>query len=177
MVIPYDVLLLASGASPRTIVPGALTFRGAAEADRVEQIAREARCDVIFALDGMATDAAEDRELFDADSKISAFANSLVLVARAAANDSHASVRQIVMRTSCSPPSAVRPISVALWGCPRWMKSQASKGVASKKARIAVVSGPRNRGRNSIRPTPGCNISAVAHNIRRLCVCGSRRVA
>ena len=49
-----------------------------------EQIAREARCDVIFALDGMATDAAEDRELFDADSKISAFANSLVLVARAA---------------------------------------------------------------------------------------------
>jgi molybdate transport system substrate-binding protein len=38
---------------------------------------------VIFALDGMATDAAEDRELFDADSKISAFANSLVLVARA----------------------------------------------------------------------------------------------
>jgi molybdate transport system substrate-binding protein len=49
-----------------------------------EQIARETRCDVIFALDGMATDAAEDRELFDADSKIAAFANSLVLVARAA---------------------------------------------------------------------------------------------
>jgi len=48
-----------------------------------EQVAREARCDVIFALDGLATDAAEERELFDADSKISAFANSLVLVARA----------------------------------------------------------------------------------------------
>jgi molybdate transport system substrate-binding protein len=48
-----------------------------------EQIARETRCDVIFALDGMTTDAAEDRELFDADSKIVAFGNSLVLVARA----------------------------------------------------------------------------------------------
>jgi len=48
-----------------------------------EQIARETRCDVIFALDGMTTDAAEDRELFDADRKIVAFGNSLVLVARA----------------------------------------------------------------------------------------------
>ena len=48
-----------------------------------EQIARETRCDVIFALDGLATDAAEERELFDADSKIVAFGNSLVLVARA----------------------------------------------------------------------------------------------
>jgi molybdate transport system substrate-binding protein len=49
-----------------------------------EQIARDARCDVIFALDGAATDAAEERELFDADSKVVAFANSLVLVVRAA---------------------------------------------------------------------------------------------
>jgi molybdate transport system substrate-binding protein len=47
-----------------------------------EQIARETRCDVVFALDGMTTDAAEDRELFDPDSKIIAFGNSLVLVAR-----------------------------------------------------------------------------------------------
>jgi molybdate transport system substrate-binding protein len=48
-----------------------------------EQIARDARCDVIVALAGPATDAAEERELFDADSKIVAFGNSLVLVARA----------------------------------------------------------------------------------------------
>jgi molybdate transport system substrate-binding protein len=48
-----------------------------------EQIARETRCDVIFALDGPVTDAAEARELFDADSKIVAFGNSLVLVVRA----------------------------------------------------------------------------------------------
>jgi len=47
-----------------------------------EQIAREARCDVIFALAGPVTDAAEKRELFDADSKVDAFSNSLVLVAR-----------------------------------------------------------------------------------------------
>lgn len=49
-----------------------------------EQIARETRCDVIFALAGPVTDAAEKRELFDADSKVDAFGNSLVLVARAA---------------------------------------------------------------------------------------------
>jgi molybdate transport system substrate-binding protein len=49
----------------------------------IEQIARDARCDVIVALDGPATDAAEERELFDADSKIVAFGNSLVLIARA----------------------------------------------------------------------------------------------
>jgi molybdate transport system substrate-binding protein len=49
----------------------------------IEQIARDARCDVIVALDGPATDAAEERELFDADSKIVAFGNSLVLMARA----------------------------------------------------------------------------------------------
>jgi molybdate transport system substrate-binding protein len=48
-----------------------------------EQIARDVRCDVIVALAGPATDAAEERELFDADSKIVAFGNSLVLVARA----------------------------------------------------------------------------------------------
>ena len=48
-----------------------------------EQIARETRCDVIFALAGPATAAAEQRELFDADSKIVAFGNSLVLVVRA----------------------------------------------------------------------------------------------
>jgi len=47
-----------------------------------EQIAHEARCDVIFALAGPATDAAEERELFDADSKVEAFRNSLVVVAR-----------------------------------------------------------------------------------------------
>jgi molybdate transport system substrate-binding protein len=47
------------------------------------QIEREARCDVIFALAGPVTDAAERRELFDADSKVAAFRNSLVLVARA----------------------------------------------------------------------------------------------
>jgi molybdate transport system substrate-binding protein len=50
-----------------------------------EQIAREARCDVIFALAGPVTDAAEKRELFDTDSKVDAFSNSLVVVARAAA--------------------------------------------------------------------------------------------
>jgi molybdate transport system substrate-binding protein len=48
-----------------------------------EQIARETRCDVIFALAGPVTDAAEARELFDADSRIDAFRNSLVLVVRA----------------------------------------------------------------------------------------------
>jgi molybdate transport system substrate-binding protein len=48
-----------------------------------KQIAREARCDVIFALAGSATDAAEERELFDADTKVEAFRNSLVLVVRA----------------------------------------------------------------------------------------------
>jgi molybdate transport system substrate-binding protein len=47
------------------------------------QIEREARCDVIFALAGPVTDAAARRELFDADSKVAAFRNSLVLVARA----------------------------------------------------------------------------------------------
>jgi molybdate transport system substrate-binding protein len=53
------------------------------------QIEREARCDVIFALAGPATDDAARRELFDDDSKVAAFNNSLVLVARdpsAAAN-------------------------------------------------------------------------------------------
>jgi molybdate transport system substrate-binding protein len=49
-----------------------------------EQIARDTRCDVIFALAGPVTDAAEERDLFDADSRIVAFGNSLVLVARAA---------------------------------------------------------------------------------------------
>ena len=49
-----------------------------------EQIARETRCDVIFALAGPVTDAAEERELFDADSRIVAFGNSLVVVSRAA---------------------------------------------------------------------------------------------
>jgi molybdate transport system substrate-binding protein len=53
------------------------------------QIERDARCDVIFALAGPATDDAARRELFDADSKVAAFRNSLVLVGRdgsAAAN-------------------------------------------------------------------------------------------
>jgi ABC-type molybdate transport system substrate-binding protein len=49
-----------------------------------EQIGRETRCDVIFALAGPATAAAEERELFDADSKIAVFSNSLVLVGREA---------------------------------------------------------------------------------------------
>jgi molybdate transport system substrate-binding protein len=49
------------------------------------QIEREARCDVIFALAGPATDDAARRELFDEDSKVAAFNNSLVLVARDAA--------------------------------------------------------------------------------------------
>jgi molybdate transport system substrate-binding protein len=49
-----------------------------------EQIARETRCDVVFALAGPATDAAQARRLFDAESKVAAFSNSLVLVARAA---------------------------------------------------------------------------------------------
>jgi molybdate transport system substrate-binding protein len=61
-----------------------------------EQIAREARCDVIFALDGPATDAAEERELFDADSKVTAFGNSLVLVGRAPAPASAADLRALV---------------------------------------------------------------------------------
>jgi molybdate transport system substrate-binding protein len=49
-----------------------------------EQIAHEARCDVIFALAGPATDAAQQRELFDTESMVAAFSNSLVLVGRAA---------------------------------------------------------------------------------------------
>ncbi|HEV2955019.1 MAG TPA: molybdate ABC transporter substrate-binding protein [Xanthobacteraceae bacterium] len=61
-----------------------------------EQIARETRCDVIFALAGPVTDAAEERELFDADSKIDAFGNSLVLVARQAAPASATDVRAMV---------------------------------------------------------------------------------
>jgi molybdate transport system substrate-binding protein len=47
-----------------------------------EQIARDARCDVIVALAGPATDAAARRELFDEDSKVAAFGNSLVVVGR-----------------------------------------------------------------------------------------------
>ena len=50
-----------------------------------EQIERGARCDVIFALAGPATEAAARRELFDEDSKVAAFDNALVLVAREAA--------------------------------------------------------------------------------------------
>jgi len=46
------------------------------------QIEREARCDIIFALAGPASDDAARRELFDADSKVAAFRNSLVLVGR-----------------------------------------------------------------------------------------------
>ncbi len=46
------------------------------------QIARETRCDVIFALAGQATEAAQQRGLFDAESKVAAFGNSLVLVGR-----------------------------------------------------------------------------------------------
>jgi molybdate transport system substrate-binding protein len=57
------------------VAPTALSF---------EQIERDTRCDVIFALAGPATDAAEERELFDPDSRIVAFGNSLALVARAA---------------------------------------------------------------------------------------------
>jgi molybdate transport system substrate-binding protein len=61
-----------------------------------EQIARETRCDVIFALAGPVTDAAEQRELFDADSKIDAFGNSLVLVGREAAPASATDVRAMI---------------------------------------------------------------------------------
>jgi molybdate transport system substrate-binding protein len=61
-----------------------------------EQIARETRCDVIFALAGPVTDAAEERELFDADSKIDAFGNYLVLVARQAAPASATDVRAMI---------------------------------------------------------------------------------
>lgn len=46
------------------------------------QIERDARCDVIFALAGGATDDAARHELFDADSKITVARNALVLVAR-----------------------------------------------------------------------------------------------
>jgi molybdate transport system substrate-binding protein len=60
------------------------------------QIAREARCDVIFALAGPATDDAQRRELFDADSKVAAFSNSLVLVAREAAPANPGDVRAMV---------------------------------------------------------------------------------
>lgn len=49
------------------------------------QIERDARCDVIFALAGGATDDAARRELFDADSRITVARNALVLVARDAA--------------------------------------------------------------------------------------------
>ena len=61
-----------------------------------EQIARETRCDVIFALDGPATDAAEARELFDSDSKMVAFGNSLVLVARAASASTRGDLHAIL---------------------------------------------------------------------------------
>jgi molybdate transport system substrate-binding protein len=49
-----------------------------------EQMAHETRCDVIFALAGPATAAAEERELFDANSKVAVLSNSLVLVGREA---------------------------------------------------------------------------------------------
>jgi molybdate transport system substrate-binding protein len=62
-----------------------------------EQIARETRCDVIFALAGPVTDAAEKRELFDPDSKIDAFRNSLVLVGREAGPGSATDVRAIIV--------------------------------------------------------------------------------
>jgi molybdate transport system substrate-binding protein len=61
-----------------------------------EQIARETRCDVIFALAGPATDAAQERELFDADSKLDAFRNSLVLVGREAVPGNAIDVRAII---------------------------------------------------------------------------------
>jgi molybdate transport system substrate-binding protein len=61
-----------------------------------EQIARETRCDVIFALAGPVTDAAEERELFDADSKIAVFSNALVLVGREAAPGSGTDIRAII---------------------------------------------------------------------------------
>lgn len=61
-----------------------------------EQIDREARCDVIFALAGPVTDAAEERELFDAESMVAAFDNSLVLVGRAAAPATASDLRTIL---------------------------------------------------------------------------------
>ena len=54
------------------------------------QIERDARCDVIFALAGPTTDDAGRRELFDTDSKITVFRNSLVLVGRGATENAPA---------------------------------------------------------------------------------------
>jgi sulfide:quinone oxidoreductase len=39
--VPYDVLLVACGASPTAAVPGALTFRGAADTDRIRALLDE----------------------------------------------------------------------------------------------------------------------------------------
>jgi sulfide:quinone oxidoreductase len=38
MVVPYDALVVAYGASPRPLMPGAMTFRGPADADRILQL-------------------------------------------------------------------------------------------------------------------------------------------
>jgi sulfide:quinone oxidoreductase len=39
--IPYDVLLVACGAAPTAAVPGALTFRGPADTDRIRELLEE----------------------------------------------------------------------------------------------------------------------------------------
>ena len=39
--VPYDVLLVACGAVPSTAVPGALTFRGPADSDKIRQLLAE----------------------------------------------------------------------------------------------------------------------------------------
>src|SRR5207247_9223743 len=39
--VPYDVLLVACGAVPTPAVPGALTFRGPADTDKIRQLLDE----------------------------------------------------------------------------------------------------------------------------------------
>jgi len=41
--VPYDVLVVACGASPRSVLRDALTFRGPADTDRIATIARDAK--------------------------------------------------------------------------------------------------------------------------------------
>ena len=50
------------------------------------QIERDTRCDVIFALVGPSLDAAAGKPLFDAESRVDVFTNSLALVGRQAAS-------------------------------------------------------------------------------------------
>jgi molybdate transport system substrate-binding protein len=101
-----------------------------------EQIAREARCDVIFALDGLATDAAEERELFDADSKISAFANSLVLVARAASGTTPGDPRTILAGKRLAIANPDRDLA-GLYGVQALRATGVAVDPAGKDVRVA----------------------------------------